>query len=520
MAIAVKSFSTYGPIGNVNPSLTANQASITPPSDIAVGDYVLVSVIYQVLAGNGADVTPSGFTKLNGGGTTAGRLMASYGLYVSDQSLIPGLLSGISLNATGTSSTRVAAGVLVLSGVDPTTPVLSFGGVVESSTSKSTLSVPSATGDFTVTSVYSNNGAGTGAPTFTSSGQSAYLKAVGYSVADTAAAATTVLSMLPGGTTLNSSPAFANAGAYTLGFKAKVEIPEETPAEDEVMADAYVLTETQKLPVFLEGVVNNRAFAEVDQPKYSTAGKVYEISDLLSTEPFYSAHRGSGGNWPEHTMLSYSKSVNHGMKAIEVSVVASKDGILFCQHDKSMKRTTGVDALASEMLWADIQKLTVTAEETDNPLQPRQPLVALKDVLDAYAETHVIFIEDKQGTNARPLLDMMDTYADATKHFIWKQWAGAGQYTAADRRGYTTWGYFQTQDFTNFDLWAPRFDIIGVHTGCTDEQILRASTYCKANNLKLICWEIHTPAQRQRALSLGVDGLMTANILNVMRTPM
>ena len=67
------------------------------------------------------------------------------------------------------------------------------------------------------------------------------------------------------------------------------------------------------------------------------------------------------------------------------------------------------------------------------------------DVLDACAATHVVFLEDKQGTNTKVLLDLMDTYPDSTGHFVWKQDAGVKTFEDAQARGYKTSGCFLEQ---------------------------------------------------------------------------
>src|SRR6478735_7476996 len=65
-------------------------------------------------------------------------------------------------------------------------------------------------------------------------------------------------------------------------------------------------------------------------------GPTHTVDSLVSTTPFFIAHRGSGDNWAEHTMEAYSEAVALGAKAIEVSVNATKDGVLICHHDKDM----------------------------------------------------------------------------------------------------------------------------------------------------------------------------------------
>lgn len=235
------------------------------------------------------------------------------------------------------------------------------------------------------------------------------------------------------------------------------------------------------------------------------------VSSLVASKVFHVAHRGSGDNWPEHTMAAYSGAVEAGAKAIEISVCATRDGVLVCHHDTNTLRMTGVDL---EIADTDYGRITVLKNDARSWLGPGaglEPIPRLKDVLDRFAATHVIFIEDKQGTNTETLLDVMDAYPDATEHFVWKQTAGSPTYEQAAARGYTTWGYFIDNTDGQFTELAPRFDLLGIYHGATDAEIEELVSFGKP----VICWEIHTRWMRDRVLALGVQGLMCSNYLYV-----
>lgn len=242
----------------------------------------------------------------------------------------------------------------------------------------------------------------------------------------------------------------------------------------------------------------------------------HEISDLFDTSPFYIAHRGSGGNWPEHTMRAYSQSINHGMKAIEVSTVRASDGVFVCHHDLTTTRMTGTALTIADTPSTTLVGLTNTAGFTDNVTQPRQPITLLKDVLDRYAADHIIFIEAKFGGDTFALLNLMDTYPDSKKHFVWKQWSGSEAGLAEARaRGYLTWGFFMASDVPNLEANGPKFSILGAAEAMTDEEISQVVAYGNANDKKVISWEVHNQETRDRLLALGVSGMMTSNILSV-----
>ena len=264
--------------------------------------------------------------------------------------------------------------------------------------------------------------------------------------------------------------------------------------------------------LLLTGCRTGEGRAVAERAPLGVSGAIHTVDDLLSTSPFYVAHRGSGDNWAEHTMDAYSNSVALGVKAIEVSVNVTKDGVMVCHHDQTTRRlgTSEVEIAATD--WSELSKIEIDAREWIGPAYLPQPIARLTDVLDAYAGTHVIFIEDKQAENTKALLDLLDTYEDSTSHFVWKQWAGAKQYREASRRGYRVWGYFSRDILDRADEFVDRFDYLGVPVEATDDEVARLVNTGKP----VIAWEVHRRASRDRMLALGVQGMMCSNLPYVM----
>ncbi|MCY0905726.1 glycerophosphodiester phosphodiesterase [Arthrobacter sp. H14-L1] len=232
------------------------------------------------------------------------------------------------------------------------------------------------------------------------------------------------------------------------------------------------------------------------------------VDGLLGSTPFYIAHRGSGDNWTEHTELAYSSALAAGAKAIEVSVQATADGTLICHHDTNLLRMTGADLNIVEQTYATVAALRTDARQWLGPATAPERIPLLKEVLDAHAANNVIFLEDKQGTNTKTLLDLMDTYRDSTSHFVWKQPAGLKSYRDARERGYKTWGYFMDGTDGQFPKYAPNYDLLGIYHTASDNDVLTLVGYGKPT----IAWEVHTRWMRDRLIKLGVQGLMCANI--------
>ncbi|WP_120522814.1 glycerophosphodiester phosphodiesterase [Arthrobacter celericrescens] len=242
-------------------------------------------------------------------------------------------------------------------------------------------------------------------------------------------------------------------------------------------------------------------------------GGPYTIKDLLSTKTFYIAHRGSGDNWPEHTMRAYSESVALGLKAIEVSVWASSDGVLLCHHDAGTLRTSGQDLQIPATPYAELAKLRVDARAWLGPATPLEPMPRLRDVLNAYARSHVIFLEDKGGTNADAIFTMLQDYPDSRQHIVWKQPAMSPGHLYARQWGYTTWGYFTSKELDRAADFQDRVDLLGVPTLGTEAQIRQLV----ATGKPVIGWEVHRRWERDRLQRLGVRGMMCSNVPYVLQ---
>lgn len=262
--------------------------------------------------------------------------------------------------------------------------------------------------------------------------------------------------------------------------------------------------------------------AEVPVASFAVAPGNWHWSDLFGTEPFYIAHRGGGANWPEHTMRSYSSASNWGMKAIEVSCQQTSDGQIVCHHDASTLRMTGVDLTIATSTKAQLDALTNTAAQTDNPGQNREPIPLLSQVLAAYASNHVLFIEPKTGGAWHSaLMTMIDSYPDTANRIVWKQPITSGEWATAKAHGYQTWGYIINTDpnhADHLDTLIPQanLDWIGVERIAPDAFVADVVARATAAGKKVIMWEIRSLADRDRALALGCVGMMTSNLRAVL----
>ncbi|MBC7632266.1 glycerophosphodiester phosphodiesterase [Aeromicrobium sp.] len=234
---------------------------------------------------------------------------------------------------------------------------------------------------------------------------------------------------------------------------------------------------------------------------------------LLKAPLFYVAHRGSGDNWTEHSLDAYRRSLRAGAHAVEISVSTTKDGVLVCHHDPNTLRLTGVDRIIADTTWKTLSSMRLDARQWLGPKASTQPISRLEDVLEALGPTNLALVEDKAGTSTEALLDMLDSQERSTERFVWKQWAPASQYRAADERGYATWGYLTSNIVDRVGEFAGRFDALGVQTTSSDADI---ATVVAAGR-PVIAYEVHDRSSRDRLQKLGVTGMMCSNISYVLQ---
>jgi glycerophosphoryl diester phosphodiesterase len=69
------------------------------------------------------------------------------------------------------------------------------------------------------------------------------------------------------------------------------------------------------------------------------------------------AHRGASAEAPENTIAAFTLAFAQGAQGVETDILRTSDGRVVMMHDKTTKRTTGVDGKVEEMTLAELQAL-------------------------------------------------------------------------------------------------------------------------------------------------------------------
>ena len=215
--------------------------------------------------------------------------------------------------------------------------------------------------------------------------------------------------------------------------------------------------------------------------------------------PMVISHAACGGHAPENSLKGILKAIELGSDAIEIDVQASADGVPVLMHDLTVDRTTnGIGAVASLTL-EQLRALDVDGG----------PIATLEEVLEETLGRVLLVMEIKQPgieEHIAKLIEKMGAVGQVMAwSFLMEALAGMRQ---ADPRvpGALLVSPQSLPKWPSIKEKAIRMGLQGVslfHTGI-DERTVRE---CRLSGLSLYTWTPDTPADIERLIRLGVDGI-------------
>jgi len=209
------------------------------------------------------------------------------------------------------------------------------------------------------------------------------------------------------------------------------------------------------------------------------------------------AHRGASAYAPEHSFAAYALALQQDATTLELDVRASADGVLFVLHDASLRRTADDPRLLADLTAAELDELP----EGVRPLR-------LDAVLDRFVTHWLIELKDpspawepavpaaiaRHGLQERVVVQSFDLSALRRLRAASPWLAVAPLYTRPPRRAAV------------LDAVAGFASAIGVwHRAIDGTLVARAH----ARGLGVRAWTTNHPADIDRMLAAGVDGVIT-----------
>jgi glycerophosphoryl diester phosphodiesterase len=242
--------------------------------------------------------------------------------------------------------------------------------------------------------------------------------------------------------------------------------------------------------------------------------------------PVVIAHRGASAHEPEHTAAAYRAALAAGADGWECDVRLTADQHLVLAHDRTVARTTGSVGNVSEMELADLRALDWGSwrglpDDTDGP--DRHGLLTLTDFLEqaiAAARPLELLIETKHPTRhgakvERRLVEVLDRLGIRSgAHPLLTVRVMSFSYIAMQRMRTYAPGVRLVQLVDRLSPAVTGGSLPpGVETLGADIALLRRDPGIVADQHarghEVYAWTVDDPADVQRCIDLGVDGIIT-----------
>jgi glycerophosphoryl diester phosphodiesterase len=245
----------------------------------------------------------------------------------------------------------------------------------------------------------------------------------------------------------------------------------------------------------------------------------HEFLDHPGPIPF--AHRGGAKGFPENSMPAFQRAVSLGYRYLETDVHATADGVLVAFHDRTLDRVTDRSGPIARLPYAQVERARIDGTE---------PIPRLEDILGSWPDAR-INIDIKDEPAIAPLVE--------TLHRT-KSW---------HRVCITS---FSTRRLVQLRARLPLFtdEDVCMSLGPRGVMALRARSYggpvsklvrlaatgiacaqvphglgpvpfvtetfveqAHVLGLKVHVWTVNKPAEMERLLDLGVDGIFTDDLV-------
>lgn len=244
----------------------------------------------------------------------------------------------------------------------------------------------------------------------------------------------------------------------------------------------------------------------------------------LSERVLAIAHRGGRRFAPEETMPAFRHAAELGVDVLELDLHTTSDGVVVCQHDSDVDRTTDGAGPIHEMTFEQARQLdagyrfTTDGGATFPYRGAGVQIPTLREVIDAFPDHHYA-IEIKQSDP--PIIDevvavLRETGADArvsvaafADPVVRAVRAAAPDLVTALALGEIV-GFTLLNDDTERDYRAPGH-LLQIPRRQGNLEVLTPELVARAHRLgvKVQVWTVNDPGEMREVLEMGVDGVMT-----------
>jgi glycerophosphoryl diester phosphodiesterase len=219
--------------------------------------------------------------------------------------------------------------------------------------------------------------------------------------------------------------------------------------------------------------------------------------------PIAFAHRGGASEAPENTLPAFQRSFDLGYRYFETDVHVTSDGVVVAFHDDDLLRTCDVPGTIHELPWRTVSTARVAGVE---------PIPRLAELLHAFPDAR-INIDCKTDAAVGPLGDelaragVLDRVCVAA--FSDRRLARLRRRFGRDlcsSAGPVELGLLRITGLAVPGPLAAQVPVTMRGVRVLTDRFVRS---CHRRGIEVHAWTIDDPAEMERLLDLGVDGIMT-----------
>ena len=238
-------------------------------------------------------------------------------------------------------------------------------------------------------------------------------------------------------------------------------------------------------------------------------GLMFLYLDHEGPIPF--AHRGGAGHCPENTWPAFEHARSLGFRYLETDAHATSDGVVLAFHDDVLDRVTDQRGVIAQLPWQQVQAARVAGSE---------PIVLLEELLSSFPDAF-INIDAKHDAVVEPLVRVLQRTA-ALERVCIASFSDQRLVALRARLGPRVCmaggpAAIRRLRAGSFGVPMPRSSIACVQVPLRAGRVpivdARFIDFAHRRGTAVHVWTIDDPAVMLRLLDLGVDGIMSDDLV-------